>query len=535
MERIAEPPEKGIGLPERPQKPMSWLWWSLAFVLYTALLSVHLAGLRMMWSDEFLAWKLISDPSWQHMFGSLKEGVDGGGLLFYMLGRLVAKLAGLNPNTLRFFYGAFCFSAAGLLWGRILRRYFSLVIAVFCVGVVWLCSGGLLFHLAEIRFYGQLLLGLSCTVTGLLWIEEASPSLAACFLISFAANSLLVTSHMLGVMYSGLLLSALLFSRLSLLRRLMTALGTLAAWCWLVLILDIIRADSTALSWIMMPHVSDLARNFVHTPLFLGSAPQLSVVVDACLLVFAVAAAMVYLLRKQPETRVSYGRHLLIILSIPLMLVPVVVYVLSHVYKPLFTERYLMPGLMGRMALVACGLWMLSLRTAKKPSTWKTTAWMTAVSLVLIALHVQAVREMVHAYDPFSDLVPLLHMSGDLPVILQDQPLIDQVRYYGGVQGARFFFLVDDRDVKSHWVSIAAMRRGYEPAMTLNTDFITQHPKFLFIETPFSRTLHMDKMVLNDTRLTLSPAGTVSIRGVPADVYLAEVTQSVPQRVVRTR
>ena len=528
MERIAEHPEKGMGLPESQKKTMSWLWWSLGFVLYTALLSVHLASLRMMWSDEFLAWKLISDPSWQHMFGSLKEGVDGGGPLFYTVGRLVAKFAGLHPNTLRFFYGAFCFSVAGLLWGRILRRYFSLVIAVFCVGAVWLCSGGLLFHLAEIRFYGQLLLGLSCTVTGLLWIEEASPSLATCFLIAFAANSLLVTSHMLGVMYSGLLLTALLFSRLSLLQRLMTALGTLAAWCWLVLVLDVIQADSTALSWIMMPHLSDLARNFGHTPFFIGAAPKLSVVVDLCLLVFAVAAAVVYLRRRQLETRVSYGRHLLIILSIPLMLVPVVVYVLSHVYKPLFTERYLMPGLMGRMALVACGMWMVSLRTEGKPSNLRSVILMTVTSLMLIALHIQVIRELIRGYDPFSDLYPLLHMSGNLPVILQDQPLIDQVRQYGDSQGSRFFFLVDDRDAKSHGVSIAAMRRGYEPAMMLDTDFITQHPKFLFIETPFSRNLHMDKMVLNDTRLTLSSAGTVSIRGVPADVYLAEVRRSIP-------
>ena len=492
-----------------------------ALVLYLVVVSLVMSPRRMMWDDEFVAWHLLADPTWAHAAHNWLRGADGGGPLFYILDRLVYEAFGADPTRVRF-AAVICTAAAMLLWGRMLARYVPLAAAAIAVGLCWMSSSGFLFHLYEVRFYGQLVLGVAMAAAAMLWIERRQPPLAACFVISWFTGAFLITTHMLGIIYSGLMMLMWFFSDQPMRRRVTAVLGSFTGWATLLLYLRTIRSDASILTWVRMPNVSGVIRFLFHTPVMFLPALRFSVAVNAVLLGFAAVGASVVVrgarfgLRERAVPATERGRSLFLAIGAVLAITPLVFYVVSHLYQPIFAERYLLPYLLGLSALVALGMARITAGWSRQ----QAAAGTAVAALLLVALQIADLR-VAATYEPFTNLQPLLQIpAGNLPVVLDQQPLLDQAHFYGGATGARYWCM------SPPWMKPAgsppeALSWGYEPFMPAAADFLAATPHFYLIKTRMLREQHLDA-VLTDPAWTSRQVGTVMVDGEPEPMYELE-------------
>ena len=321
------------------------------FTAYFLSLCIYLSNHRMMWADEFDGWNLITDSSFHHMIGSWNLGADGGGLLFYELGRLIVSVTGTDVLAIRLF-SATCLWAAAVLWWRMLRQSFSGFPALISVLLVWLCDPIFLYQIAEARFYGLLILCTAIAVNAIFWIEARQPSGYINFLLCFFANSLLVLSHYLGLIYSAIVVMALLFSKLSVKKRLAAFGGTLSSWLLFLVYLRPIRSGASNFTWIPMPTVANTLRYYFHVP-------TVERFFNLSVFIFVVSC-VVFCLKRSPRLLLERGpRTILLLISAFFLLIPVGVYVISHLYHSLSAARYMMPYSLGFCCMFACALWIL--------------------------------------------------------------------------------------------------------------------------------------------------------------------------------
>ena len=81
---------------------IDFICMALGFVL-TLSLAAAMGHQRIFWEDELLGWMLLRDPSWKHMLAGWLKGVDGGGILFYLTGRLWFKVFGASVLSFRMY------------------------------------------------------------------------------------------------------------------------------------------------------------------------------------------------------------------------------------------------------------------------------------------------------------------------------------------------------------------------------------------------------------------------------------------------
>ena len=175
-----------------------------------------------------LGWMLLRDPTWRHMIFAYKQGADGGGFSFYLLGRAWLGVFGPSPLAFRLF-SATCFGLAFVVTWATLRRFYGVGVTAFASFNTWFFSPPFVAHMAEGRFYGLLVLGvaLAARLTAI-WGGRSLPSQGAVsgsagqlpesgtgrrtslvYLSMFAAHGLLVTSHLLGVVFSAFLIAVM--------------------------------------------------------------------------------------------------------------------------------------------------------------------------------------------------------------------------------------------------------------------------------------------------------------------------------------
>lgn len=502
-----------------------WIGAQAVFFAYLMALSATLSTKRMLWADEFLAWHILSDHSWRNAFESWSSGVDGGGFLFYVIGRSILAVVGLHPVAIRL-YSAACIAIAGLIWFRILSKYVKLVPVLIAISLIWLCNGLFIDHLVEVRFYGQLVLAFSIVVAGMLWLEEHKPTPALCFTISFLTTTFLVLTHMLGVIYSAGLLLAGLMSRMPRNRKIASSAGMLSAWASLLLFHRAITSGANVLQWIRMPALSDVIRWYLHSPLFIGHITPLCIALNVGLWAL-VLLRMIWMYRNDTWRNLGNEQRLLLIIICLLALSPVGLYLASHIVKPLFTGRYFMPQLLCVAALFAFGMEAI-------PSPVPGLIRNVSASLLVIAIacmHALVIRDQMATFDSLSELSPLLAMQGSQPVVLIDDPLWEQLWFYGGKQGQRFHMLWP---VGGPYVKPLLQ---YCPGVALDNDFLSHHSDFLVVLSPNAKILYGEfhETFLSSPEWTVVPHGTVLVRNVPAPVVELFRNQPPPAPVNATR
>jgi hypothetical protein len=181
---------------------------------------------------------------------------------------------------------------------------------------------------------------------------------------AFFSQAALVLTHILGLIYSGLILAALILfdSAKGRLRWKLYGAYT-AGWLALLVWLPAIRRSMAAgkpHGWIAMPSVTDLRTSY----LFADSSPWLKffklhslelgfhIVSRTAELVIYGSLAVVFLFALRSVAKsgwriVTDRRCALLLVAFYLLAVPVVLFVLSHLVTPVFVPRYLLPSGIG--------------------------------------------------------------------------------------------------------------------------------------------------------------------------------------------
>ena len=440
-------------------------------LLYVIFLSWHFSRARILWYDELLAWNLLTDTSFHHMWASWNQGADSGGLLFYVLGR---------PLVLGFRHYVFPIRLASalalwgtaVLWWGMLRRNIPGAFAAFAVAFVFLGNSTLLNYVAEIRFYALLLFTATLAVYAGSWMERAQPSRRVAFALSFVTNGLLISSHMLGLIYSAAVLFAVLVSAFP--RRLKPAAiaGGLASWSLLATYGRAIHAGATKLNWIPMPRPIELIRYLLHRPTDFRPFNLL------LLLLLATAAGKLWY-RSKPVPRPS----LVPAFSLSMLFVPFAFYVISHAYKPLFAERYMMPYLLGLAYLTGRALWLVT--EPYWPPRPSQRALVTVAALAAVALvHQASLRDQ--ALRPYAAIASLMALHPSGPLVIPDDRLFLTARYEQGPVTTHVAYLTPPLSQPEQDASIMTtlVKRGYAAHVYTTPAFLVAHPSFLYLDVP---------------------------------------------------
>ena len=353
-------------------------------VCLTFAVTLRFSAGRLMWEDEVLGWMLLNDPSWHHMLQSWKHGADGGGLVFYITGRL--WLSSFYHSVLAFrLYTSTCFSAALVFTWIAGRRYYKPGTLAFAIGVTWFLSPVLLPHMAEGRFYGLFLASTSAVILVTLIACDRSRPSPTLLILTFAAHSFLITSHILGIAYS-LCLLLVLFTVDMIRRQSKTTLYLVVFLSWL---------------WLLPSRQAVLASAAVGRPYFWTSQPSLRVFLllysgeslrTACILI-ALGLAVVIHLGSSDRLRSAFtglsSRLPIVLVTTSILSMPILFYVEGCFGPALCTERYLQPV---EIALIFIAAELIT------QATWLSYALRRfhCVPLVLSSL---AIAMMVIQYD----------------------------------------------------------------------------------------------------------------------------------------
>jgi 4-amino-4-deoxy-L-arabinose transferase-like glycosyltransferase len=508
---------------------------------------------KLFWFDELLTVYLVNDPSFIHMLRALGDQVDTTPPLFYILAWLWAKLFGGTELPLRLFSSlGFC-GALFAVWAMLRRAYSSWVSAIVVLGVFCL-SHIILLQNAEARFYGLFLVvsALGC----LQFVHLANrphPSWRS-LLFNAIIHAAIVLSHVFGVLYSVAILGAfILRDRYFKVFRpsvyLSILLGYLAFLPWLPSFLR--QSDvGNPVSWLPTPRLASLAETYGFSIL---SSFRLNLVLWVVLiglmvisLRFLFTATFAIDKLKTVESSQAQLRSLnaeisLHILAWILLSVPVVAWLVSVMVKPIFSERYMIPSMIGWSILLAYPIsrflvpahfshWLSPLMGDRRPRNvyFKQLLFSTIVIGCLIYPVVYATK-----FNQWKYLGLLENRYGyeTLPVAVESaQDYLP--RFYYAPQPSRYSLILYwqiKQGPNQNWSStvdyklMQALKRHYPfHQMMQGNDFLAQHERFLVLDKK--------QILWYEGTLQANPDYTSKVLGPVEDMKLILVTRNTPQQ-----
>jgi len=440
---------------------------------------------RIFWEDEVLGWTLLNDPSFNHMIASWVHGADGGGISFYLTGRLWLKLFGPSMAAFRL-YSQVCFAAAFALFWICLRRFYQPGLAAFAMLSVWLVSPPMVQHMGEGRFYGALM----ATVAWGIWLNlrvQDRPSVSASLYVAmFFCHALMVTSQMLGVVYSAVLLIWLVWldrSQGQWRPRLYAAAA--ASWLLVILSLPAIRASAAVgrpFFWTTQPSPLEFGLDYT------GFSPVLALPLGLLLLYLSVRIWRSGRAVKEIAEHIG-ARHSLYRLAFLLFLVPLLFLLEGTVGPPLCVSRYLLP------VIFATTIAMAELMTQ---ATEAMPAWMSKERVIGTAWCVFLGMLLGYdlAYRPHRTLQQkdyTLALTNSLPrgvpVVCEDSFAFTELMYRQPRSGVLYTYLLDwqnsvaaptRRMEVTHFHLMQNWKRAgyYSDAIHSSTAFLARTPEF---------------------------------------------------------
>ena len=313
----------------------------LAGFCFTLAITCVLSRGRIFWEDEMLGWMLLRDPSWRHMLFAYNRGADGGGFLFYLLGRGWLHL--LGPSELAFrLFSSTCFGLAFAVTWAAARRFYGIGVVAFALFNTWFFSPPFVAHMAEGRFYGLLVLNVALAIwLALVLADEQRPTRPRLYAAMFLVHGLLTTSHLLGVVFSAFLIGATVVLDL-LGRRPRPLLYLAGAGSWLLLLPE--RANLIASAQVGKPHFWTKAPRLVDiVSVYTGSSKEITLV-----LILLLLAGVVSVLRgggglSAALRRAWVERQPVYVVTAAMLLLGVAFLLEGLVGTWLFNDRYLLP------------------------------------------------------------------------------------------------------------------------------------------------------------------------------------------------
>ena len=473
----------------------------LSLVIACVIGSLH----KQAWTDEVFTWTELSDPSLRHLYYAVQHGADGGMPLFYTTGWLWAKAFGTAVLTLRL-YSCVAMCAALVVTWRTLRRFYGTWATAFGVLAFWGTSGLVLDQNAEARFYGLFLLtvALALNIYARL-IVQPEPKLRL-LVFSLVSQSALVLSHVLGIIYSGLILVGLILSdgaRLRLRPRvyLFHAAGWLALLVWLPSI-RASRAVGKPHGWIGKPELKYLFPAYLFSPFeqwflllerhFDARWKTVHHIVEISMLA-ALAVVLLLGLRKLLAARQRTNtdpESALLLAGYLLLAAPLILFVFSYLVTPIFIGRYMLPSGIG-LAIVLADF--ADARGSDSPASsrlvWASVAGFLAILPMLSSL----VMPPLTSSRQYLDIQRLDHtVPADMAVVTDWADDFAKLMRYPHSPHSHYYFLLDwpaalagpKPAVTSY--HLLASNRGvgyYSQSIQESNAFLCSHSDFLVLDT----------------------------------------------------
>lgn len=429
----------------------------LSLVVSCILWSAH----KQAWMDEIFTWKEVSDRSLWHLYYAIQHGADGGMPIFYTTAWLWAKAFGTGVLTLRL-YSCITMCGALLVTWRTIRRFYGMWSTAFGVLTIWGTSAVLLEQNVGARFYGLYMLAVAITVNVYTRLVARPVPTRSLLVLTFLSQVALVWAHVLGLIYSCLILLALILfdaakGRLRFKLYLVFAAGWLALLVWV----PAIRASMAAgkpHGWIEMPTVMSLLAGYLFgnslqwLKLFKRHSDEVlfQIVGRASELLIFIPLAVVFLLglRKSLTSgrrALSDPRSALLLVAYLLLSAPVVLFVLSHLITPVFVSRYFLPSSIGMAIVLAASADALGADSRINSRLASRLMWAAIVLFLMISpvLSVMALEPLnldFHYLDVqrLDRVVP-----ANVAVVAGWQEDFEKIMRYSPNSQSRYYFLLD--------------------------------------------------------------------------------------------
>ncbi len=313
-----------------------------------------------MWGDEVFTHIELSDPSLTHLLSAVTRLGGAGMPLFYLTGWPWAHVFGLSDLSLRLYSSAGVCGAFLVLLGT-LRRFVTPSAAFLGAAFGLFASLIVVEQNSEARGYGLYLFLCAVAIAQLVKVAQNARPRRRDLLLLALAQAGLVLGHVLGIVYAGLLLLALVVAD-AVQRRIRprVILWAMAGWLALVPWIPAIRASAAVghpHGWIPVPTLADLgsALSFwLFTALYwqISSHPPQAVILTG----WFCAVTVVIVLGTTAIWNFSTAtpeKRLLLLLGFSLVAAPLALYVISIAISPVFLPRYMMPSALGIAILAA--------------------------------------------------------------------------------------------------------------------------------------------------------------------------------------
>ena len=474
----------------------------LSLVIACVVCSLH----KQAWTDEVFTWRELSDPSLWHLYYAVQHGADGGMPLFYTTAWLWARAFGTAVLTLRM-YSCVAMCAALVVTWRTLRRFYGTWATAFGILTFWGTSGLVLDENAEARFYGLFLLtvALALNISIRLMVQPA-PKLRL-LVLSLVSQSALVLSHVLGILYGGLILLGLILSDAAQRRfRPRIYLFHAAGWLALLVWLPSIRASMAVgkpHGWIGKPELAYLFPAYLFAPFeqwFLllerhsgGARWRMVHHVAEFAMLIALAVILLLGLRKllaaEQRTSPDPGSALLLI-GYLLLSAPLILFVVSYLVTPIFLARYMLPSGIG-LAIVLADF--ADARGSDSPASSRLV-WVVAASfLAILPMLSSLVMPPLRSSKQFLDVQRLDHtVPENIAVVTDWADDFAKLMRYPRSPHSNYYFLLDwsaalagpKPDVTSYHLLSSNRDVGYYARSIQDSDaFLCSHTDFLVLDT----------------------------------------------------
>ena len=446
---------------------------------------------KQAWMDEVFTWKEASDHSLLHLYSAIQHGADGGQPLFYTTVWLWAKLFGTTVLSFRL-YSCAAVCAALLVTWKALRRYYGMWATAFGVLLIWGTSGTLLDQNAEGRFYGLYLLSVAISVEMYACLVSRDEPGRWLLFLAFCSQAALVSTHVLGLIYGGLILLALMLADAGMRR---FRFKVYAAWAsgWLALLVWIpaIRASMAAgkpHGWIPLPRLQTVLTSYLFDTWLEWLVWLQRHAGDGA---FTVGRAVTGLFLLVPLLAVLWmaikgRRSPLLLPAAALLAAPVLLYLLSHLLTPVFVPRYVLPSAIGMaIVLAAFADWVGANRRI-----WMPVTALLLISPVCSAMLVRA-PQVNGQYIDVSQIDSLT--PPNTPLVTGWQNDFAMMMRFSRAPQDRFYLLdwptalVGEKGMVLDYHLMSAYRRaGYYPGNIQDQDvFLCAHSDFLVLDPHF--------------------------------------------------
>jgi hypothetical protein len=450
--------------------------------------------------DELVTAVLVSNPSFSEMWNMIRRGGEVNPPLFFVLEWVVAHTAGTSELALRAVSGV-SVALAGWVLFFTARPLTGPRVAALAVALVIGLSREVFSFLSMARYYGLLLLLVSLAAFLALRFTSERPAKRRDCILVFLVHTSLVFLHLYGLVYSGVVLAAMLvWDWLRGTRRWALYGSVLAAWATFGAWIPSMRQQLKAVSGGVFTAPGYLDIGFFLEQIGLETPMALVFLLVAALGALALISSRPGPLAEEANSSSNpLGWMALALIALGLMSVPIASWTASHVlHPPPYQPRYSFPCIAAWVFMIALVLLAVhrlpgagAALKGKVPPQLGTLAWLVVLAFCIVFQPMRAHKCPSLPATPFVDAD---FGYTNLPIVFENNwPFFERV-FYG--HGRQYVLVVDHEAAEADpgWYT-KSMERGfkiydhYNKAVVSYYDELPDWPDgFLAVDDDYTKT-----------------------------------------------